>query len=34
MKQYEAPIAEIIYIDAADVITTSKPDDPIETGIE
>ena len=34
MQQYEAPIAEIIYIEAADVITTSVPPDPIETGIE
>jgi hypothetical protein len=31
MKQYEAPIVEIIYVDATDVITSS---DPIETGIE
>ena len=31
MQQYETPIVEIIYLEAADVITTS---DPIETGKE
>lgn len=31
MEQYETPIVEIIYIETADVITTS---DPIETGKE